>query len=272
MAMSNVPSKTRSKEYATKEVAVVVNDMSLLDWRLEKWLRSHCHITLYTSISSLLSTGALGEMDLVLLIANRSRSFHQVQINQAIAEAPFVRMVCINSTWSDGDRRNGQQIAGVMHVHWASTLVYLERWLQGAIEFPLSRIPNSDMQLPLVERVTEAVIVVSVLGEPLIIELWKGVLGPVGMETHGFRDDVKSDVILIDRRARGDVPEKISADVIDRCAESRVVLLSHMPRQHSVMNVKRLGVDHVLRHPVSLTEVVSVIQDVECAAPLRDAA
>ena len=270
--MSNAPSKTRSKEYASKEVAVVVADMASLDWRLEKWLRSHCRTTVYTSISDLLSRGAIGDMDLVLLIANRSRSFHQVQINEAIAESPFVRIVCINSAWSDGDRRNGQQIAGVMHVHWASTLVYLERWIQGAIEFPLSRIPNPDLQLPLVERETEAGIVVSVVAEPLIIELWQGVLAPAGMETHGFSDNIKSDVLLIDSRAQCDVAESISADVIERCAESRVVLLSHMPRQHSVTNAKRLGVDHVLRHPVSLTEVISVIQHAEWATALRDAA
>ena len=270
--MSKVPSKTRSEHDATKEVAVVVSHMSLLDWRLEKWLRSHCRITVYTSIGALLSKGVIGDMDLVLLVANRSRSFHQVEIDQAIAESPFVRMVCINSAWSDGDRRNGQEVAGVMHVHWSSTLVYLERWIHGAIEFPLSRIPNPDLQLPLAERLTETGTVVSVVAEPLIIELWRGVLGPSGVETHDFRDNVKSDVLLIDSRTHCDVTENMCADVIERCTESRVVLLSHMPRQHSVANVKRLGVDHVLRHPVSLTEVISVIQNVECAASLRDAA
>lgn len=270
--MSDAQVLSRSTPHAAKQVALVVPNLSALDWRLDRWLRTHCEIEVHASIGALLANGNVESQDLVLLVANRSRSFHQRDVDQVILQAPFVRMVSINSDWSDGDSRNSQQLSGVMHVHWTSGLAYLERWRLGAIEFPLSRIQSSDVQPSWIGDSSVGGKVVSVASDPVTIELWKNVFTGVGVESHNYRERKTSDVLLIDNRVHGGDVAHAIADAIGCCGESCVILLSHMPREHSVAQCKRLGVDHVLRHPVSLPEVMSIIQNAKTGGRLSEAA
>jgi len=270
--METVMPAIRSDQSKTPKVAVVVSRSAALNWRLENWLRSYCQLRICHSMDELLAGDNVQTVDLVILVSNRSRSFHQCNVDQVIAMAPFVRMVCINSAWSDGESRNGRQLTGVVQIHWASAVVYLERWIRGTIKFPLSRVQNTDLELPLVDSDSVSGKSVCVVGDWRVTELWNGVLNEAGIQRDSYSDAVTSDVLLIDCSRRPDSEAKMIADAIERFHGSQVVLVLHMPREHEVAMFKRAGVDHVLRHPVALADVMSVIQIANHAESISDAA